>query len=747
MYNGDNFYNQNFSQYDNRVYEKRNNMYLRCTKNNNCLKYYNCCFSSEEENCNKKAYYILTENNRKTCNNIINNKSAKNRFKIFNKITTENSPYSNSQQALRENDYRSATGKLNNRAKQFTRINNQNINNHIFISLNPSGRSTLSNANEMGNASYNSINKNNYSLKNNVEKIKKENYNLYDMTQNNNNSNNNSSVYYIRNNIISNPNYNEIFMKHKSQNLFNYDNQKVITNNLLFKNFTQNEIKSNARSPYNLENRDTEFDPITYRSENGISINPNNNNKSETIKKFKKYQKQRNTSICSNNTKTFNSLNNTESNKNEKNAYKPPNNKSTNYKRIAYFNINNRLMKRNIQNENKKKINLVINNIDIIQKNYHNITLPKTKEINKIKKISLADVPKVNDNSAEKNNHSFYEIKSFSKDKASQRNVKNKYNNVVINSVTKKKSEDDIKIKVNKENKLNIKSNNSSNHWNIKENDPTKEDRLKLRTRQINLNELNSYIKNEGKIYIIQKEKSKKTSNNNNNQSEINNNKENKENINININYNKSRMTKTNNNTFVHSYTSNADSIKSESKIKLSMDKNKLNGFQNIKKIEKLCDKNPKIIINNNFIKKTSNYVMDQLAKKSKCSTSLTSIYLEKSKSKSIHIKKSSINYFSYVPLAKDKKISINKMKKKKRKYSRQNMIQLMNIGNKSFKEDFPFKYNSYMNKINKILKPQIAFRTSLFANKNPEKEKYYIVNFFYSENIKKKPDVIESDF
>lgn len=74
-------------------------------------------------------------------------------------------------------------------------------------------------------------------------------------------------------------------------------------------------------------------------------------------------------------------------------------------------------------------------------------------------------------------------------------------------------------------------------------------------------------------------------------------------------------------------------------------------------------------------------------------------------------------------------------------------MIQLMNIGNKSFQEDFPFKYNSYMSKINKILKPQIAFRTSLFAKKKPEKEKYYIVNFFYSENIKKKPDATESDF
>ena len=316
---------------------------------------------------------------------------------------------------------------------------------------------------------------------------------------------------------------------------------------------------------------------------------------------------------------------------------------------------------------------------------------------------------------------------------------------MIINAISKKKSEDDVKKKMNNENKLKFKSNKNSNDYYIKENDLTKEDRLKLRTRKINLTELNSCIKNEGKIFIIQKEKSKKTSNNNNNQSEISNNKEN---INININYNKSRMNKTNNNAFAHSYTSNVDAIKSEPKIKLNMDKNKLNALQNIKKIEKIYDKNPKIIINNNFTKKISNFVMEQPTKKSKCrKTSISSIYIEKHKSKPIHIKKSSTNYISYIPSTKDKKLSIKIKKKKKRKYSRQNMIQLMNIGNKSFQEDFPFKYNSYMSKINKILKPQIAFRTSLFAKKKPEKEKYYIVNFFYSENIKKKPDATESDF
>ena len=139
---------------------------------------------------------------------------------------------------------------------------------------------------------------------------------------------------------------------------------------------------------------------------------------------------------------------------------------------------------------------------------------------------------------------------------------------------------------------------------------------------------------------------------------------------------------------------------------------------------------------------------MEQSKKKENCrQTSTSSIYIEKSKYKPIHIEKSNTNYISYMPSAKDKKISIKEVKKKKPKYSRLNMIQLINIVNKSFEEDFSFKYNIHMSKINKILKPQIAFRTSLFAKIKPEKEKYFIVNFFYSENIKKKPEIIESDF
>jgi len=739
MYNGgDNFYSQNFPQYDNGVYDRYTNIYLPCQKTTNCLKHCNFCFSSEEEKCNKKANYILTENNRKINNNIINNSSSKNKYKILNKFITDNSSYSNSQQILRDNNYRSTTGKLCNRFKKFTRKNNKNhLFNHIYISVNPYGRNTNSISHDMENMTYNSINKNIYNLKNNSE-IKKENYSIYGVNQINNSSNNESSIYYFVNNTISNNNkYNQLFIKHKSQspNYFNYDNQNGVVNNLLYNDFTQNKIKSSAISPYNSEYKEMDFGPLTYRSENCVSITPEHNCNSEKMTKFENYQKEIYINNYLSNSKVYSSINNTESNKNENQAYKPLVNKSTNFKKIGYFNLNNRLMKRNVQKEHKKKINLVVKNI---QNNYQNLILNKSKGIKNNKKISLVDVPIYNNNSVDNKNHSLYEVKSFSKDTSNQIKQKNKKikNNAFINSGSKKKDEDDAKRKIDDKNALKVKSNINSNHKNLKEKERIKEDNLKLRTRKINLNELNSCIRNEGKIFIIQKEKHKKISNNTN-KSGINNNKEN---ININIKKSLGKNSLNNNNSIANSYTCKAKIIKNAPKIILNMNKNKLNKFQNIKLFEKIRDKNKTIIINNNFLKKTK--------KKVNCKkTSISSIYIENSKFKPIQFEKSSTSYISYVSSAKEKKLNIKEVKKKRRKYNRQNLIQLMNIGNKSFEEDFPFKYNSYMNKINKILKPQIAFRTSLFANKEPEKEKYYIVNFFYSENIKKKPDVVESDF
>ena len=62
----------------------------------------------------------------------------------------------------------------------------------------------------------------------------------------------------------------------------------------------------------------------------------------------------------------------------------------------------------------------------------------------------------------------------------------------------------------------------------------------------------------------------------------------------------------------------------------------------------------------------------------------------------------------------------------------------LKNLNSKTFEEDFPiqFKYNRRY-RLNKKLKPQISLRLSLFKISKPEIEKYFVVNFFYSENLK----------
>ena len=152
-------------------------------------------------------------------------------------------------------------------------------------------------------------------------------------------------------------------------------------------------------------------------------------------------------------------------------------------------------------------------------------------------------------------------------------------------------------------------------------------------------------------------------------------------------------------------------------------------------------DKNNKLIkdnikVNNNFINEGSKPRIN-LRKNS-------SMLLNSKKYKKNRIEKIKIDCFSYIPFSKEKKLSIKKLKKSKKKYSKLNTIQLFNIQEKIYDEDFPIKLKK--NK-GKVLKPQISLRLSLFGIKKPERNKYYIVNLFYSENLRNKIDAIESDF
>ena len=88
-------------------------------------------------------------------------------------------------------------------------------------------------------------------------------------------------------------------------------------------------------------------------------------------------------------------------------------------------------------------------------------------------------------------------------------------------------------------------------------------------------------------------------------------------------------------------------------------------------------------------------------------------------------------------------KIREEKIKNKKFN-SNKKLLALKNLNSKTFEEDFPLKIKSY--KRYKILKPQISVRMTLFNIAKPERERYYFVNFFYSENIRN-PILVESDF
>ena len=68
----------------------------------------------------------------------------------------------------------------------------------------------------------------------------------------------------------------------------------------------------------------------------------------------------------------------------------------------------------------------------------------------------------------------------------------------------------------------------------------------------------------------------------------------------------------------------------------------------------------------------------------------------------------------------------------------KENKLILKNLNCKTFEEDFPIKIKYNRNyRINKKLKPQISLRLTLFKISTPEIERFFIVNFFYSENLR----------
>ena len=115
------------------------------------------------------------------------------------------------------------------------------------------------------------------------------------------------------------------------------------------------------------------------------------------------------------------------------------------------------------------------------------------------------------------------------------------------------------------------------------------------------------------------------------------------------------------------------------------------------------------------------------------------------------NMRKIDSNSFSFFPAVKvneiNKKSGNKNIKKNKKLYSKKNLIQLTNINKKTYEEDFPLNINNNKKILNNLLKPQISFRIALFSKKEPEYEKYFLVNTFFSANMRDKPEGSESDF
>jgi len=116
-----------------------------------------------------------------------------------------------------------------------------------------------------------------------------------------------------------------------------------------------------------------------------------------------------------------------------------------------------------------------------------------------------------------------------------------------------------------------------------------------------------------------------------------------------------------------------------------------------------------------------------------------------KEKINKININQCKSNMFSIIPKPNTYRASSKREKKKIKKiFSKKNIIHLNNINNKSYQEDFIIKGDKNK-KYN--YKPQISVRLTLFKDKIHLDDNYFLVNFFYSENLKNRPDSEESDF
>ena len=374
---------------------------------------------------------------------------------------------------------------------------------------------------------------------------------------------------------------------------------------------------------------------------------------------------------------------------NKNNALNLHKNIIKNNKTKKYEYIKKNILNINIRSSyklNKKKINNNLQNSKSKnekddKKSINNSALEKKIDSGK-KKLSFRNIlnsSNTNDSSQKnnsiKNNHSFFEVKSLSKF----------FNNSQVDPIKyfSKKKTIDIKNNIAV---LNISSKNN-NESNIKQNNNNNK-KIIINTTQYHLlksgdkkvNKDNDIKSAELSKYILKDNKKnillKDIKNNAIDKTKINN-------LNNNKNYPKSYYIKVNEKIKVK--TPNANNTNT----KVNMDNN-----------YKIIEPSPKRSSNNNV---NSNI----------------------KKNRTLGVDTYFLNYFPSSNT--DKKIN-------KKLSSKKNQLELKNLIYKTFEEDFPIKI-----KDNKktYLKPQIAARIILFNIIKPENERYYLMNYLYSENIK----------
>lgn len=496
MQNQNIFYQPLFPQYNSDIYGRYNNFQIPNKYNSKFNKSRNFLFSSEEENMNSQGFYILTDKND----------SSKNHNNSKRLIIDDPNIYSNSQIHIKE--YKQLWANKKNEKNNKSCIKNDiKIAKNTSIPLNNNVRNIEYNSNQTQNICYNLFNK---QLKANKSRKKLSNLVLGYYNEDNSFYNKNNNSYYCNN---------QEFAKYKSHSVLRRDYDKNNNNKNLNKEYnTKNEYREKS-SIYNNKNdikydnyyKDGEF--FAFNEMGKIYKNNFNLNTSRAKSNKINNNKDKNDVRCiynNNNTtnlikivKNNNNYNNNFSNKKEIKSSKPQINENINYsKKIGSFdNIEPIKKKYSVENEQKISFNFSTNN---------------AREMQKIKKMSLDNLP--SNDYLSKNNHSFYEIKSLSKE-LSQKNLSPKNNNEVKSIIcTKVKNNDEII------DRQNLIKNNSN-------------------TILIEDNYRKDNFKNEGNPYLLQKQISKSTFEaSNKSQISINELKSMKENINLmnnnNLNYN-----------------------------------------------------------------------------------------------------------------------------------------------------------------------------------------------------------------